>query len=274
MRGILSLFFMAVVCSTGLWAQDTTQPAPQETTPAVEETTPTEEAPQEVSTKRRSTYTLFAGVQAGLFGGAIATENAEGRKVNPDYWPLPTYGAVITAPFGSGSRIRGRLDLGVWTTGTRTRPYEFFGQLDNWEGYFIERYTYFSVTPYINLSGILIGMGIDFPMKGEMWNPNADVENHIVDKATMKTALDFRIGGSITAWETDLGILNIELIAYYMFTGVYADDPMVEGSSMYPYGTESDARGVRTQDWKTGAVKNLTPAGAHLGISYQFKVGL
>jgi hypothetical protein len=216
-------------------------------------------------------YTLFVGAQVGAVSGAVATEAAERRKANPNFWFLPTYGAVITAPISNGSRIRGRLDAGVWTTGTRNRPYEFYGGQTNYEGYFIERYTYFTVAPYVNLSGILVGVGFDFPLKGEMWNPNLDVDPHVVDRSTMKIAMDFRLGGSITAWETDLGILNVELLAYYMFSGVYED-------GKYPYGIgATDGRGTvptNQVELKNQTFKNMIPAGAQLGISYQFKLGL
>jgi len=241
---------------------DSMQQTPADTAQVVE---------KQPTTWKGEKYTLFAGAQIGIGGAAIATENAEGRKTNPDFWFLPTYGAVITAPFSNGSRIRGRLDLGVWSTGTRTRPYEFYYGMKNWDGYFVERYTYFTIAPYINLSGILIGVGFDFPMKGEMWNPKSDADVHVVDKTTMKTGMDLRIGGSIPAWETDLGTLNIELVAYYMFSGVYED-------GQYPYGLATiNSRGdvpTNQNDLINASVKNLTPAGAHLGISYQFKIGL
>lgn len=273
MRGIvLGLHLLTTVVVYG-YAQDTTMTvtdtAVTNQPESVHETARTVEKPELMV--YAEPYTLYAGVQIGIVSGAVSTETAERRKSNPNFWILPTYGAVVTAPIGKGSRIRGRLEAGVWTTGTRTRPYEFYGGMSNYEGYFVERYTYFTVAPYINLSGILVGVGFDFPLKGEMWNPKLDVDPHVVDRSTMKVAMDFRLGGSITAWETDLGVLNVELLGYYLFSGVYDDDK-------YPYGVgATDGRGTvptNQNELKNQTIKNLIPAGGHLGISYQFKIGL
>ncbi|MBI2794925.1 MAG: hypothetical protein HYX66_09800 [Ignavibacteria bacterium] len=273
MRGILlGLQMLAMVAVYGN-AQDTTETVRDFADTSHGE--PVYISSRQVENKEITTYsepyTLFVGAQVGIVSGAVSTETAERRKANPDFWFLPTYGAVITAPISNGSRIRGRLDAGVWTTGTRNRPYEFYGGTSNYEGYFVERYTYFTIAPYVNLSGILVGVGFDFPLKGEMWNPKLDVDPHVVDRSTMKVAMDFRVGGSITAWETDLGILNVELLAYYMFSGVYVD-------GKYPYGVgATDGRGTvptNQVELKNQTFKNMIPAGAQLGISYQFKLGL
>jgi len=271
MRGTIFGLLLAVAQVYGL-AQDSTR-VPADTASSAGQVASQQQQSEEFPEFQdySEPYTLFAGVQLGIVGAGIATENSERRKSNPDFWILPTYGAVVTAPISKGSRIAGRLDLSVWQTGTRTRPYAFYDGKQNWEGYFVERYTYFSVVPYVNLSGILIGVGFDFPMKGEWWNPNYDVDPYITDRSTMKIGMDFRIGGSITAWESDLGILNVELLGYYMFSGVYQD-------GKYPYGLGAiNDRGdvpINQSELQNQTIKNLTPAGGHLGISYQFKLGL
>ena len=49
-------------------------------------------------------YVIGVGAQIGIVGGGIALENSEGRKVNPAFNLLPTYGAVVYAPFGVDSK--------------------------------------------------------------------------------------------------------------------------------------------------------------------------
>lgn len=83
-------------------------------------------ASQEPAIAVTEPYTLGVGVKVGFYGGGITTQNAEGRKVNPEFWAFPAFGGAIYAPFGAGSSLAGQLDIGVSTNGTRTRPYEMY----------------------------------------------------------------------------------------------------------------------------------------------------
>jgi hypothetical protein len=261
MRIFLTAFCVIALSMTAI-AQDgadTTKPA--ETTPPAEETAPV------TIDEASGPYVLGIGLQVGIASGGIATENAEGRKVNPDFWFLPTYGAVVYAPFSAGSKIGGRLDVGVNTTGTRTRPYEFYGGKSNWEGYFIERYTMFCIAPSINFAGLNVGVGFNFPMKAERWDPESSNPHHVIDQELLKSmAMDFRIGGMINVWSTKMGKLMVDISAKYYFSGLYNDNS-------YIYGTESDNVGIRLSDWETSKILNLTPASAHIGIAYLFNLG-
>ncbi len=222
---------------------------------------------QQVPVVSDPAYQIGVGVQIGAFGGSISVENAEGRKVNPDFWALPTYGAVIQAPFGAGSNLGARLDIGVSSVGTRTRPYEFYDNKKNWEGYFLERYTYFTIAPQVNLAGVLLGVGFNFPMSGERWHPEGSDTKYAVDKDILVgTAMDVRLGGVINVWETKLGKLNVEILARYMFTGLFEDD-------QYIYGHETTSTGVRPNNYATLPAINLTTASAHIGVSYLFSLG-
>ncbi len=212
-------------------------------------------------------YELRVGPTLGIVSGGIALDNAEGRKVNPDFWFLQNYGLMIFAPFSKGSSMGARLDLGVSTVGTRTRPYEFFDSKTDWKGYTIERYTYFTVAPQVSLYGVLIGMGLNFPMKGEMWHPERSDQIFIVDKSTLKMAIDVRLGGSINVWNSKTGILTVELLAKYFVTGLYED-------RTYTNGFEVDNVGVPVSSSNSASVIDLTPVSLQLGLSYQFKLGL
>ncbi|MBC8124674.1 MAG: hypothetical protein H7X70_02970 [Candidatus Kapabacteria bacterium] len=211
-------------------------------------------------------YVIRVGPTLGLVSGGVALDNAEGRKVNPDFWFLQNYGVMVFAPFSKGSSMGARLDLGISTVGTRTRPYEFFDSKTDWKGYTIERYTYFTVAPQVSLYGVLIGMGINIPMKGEMWHPERSDETFIVEKSTLKTAIDVRLGGSINVWDSKVGILTVELLAKYFVTGLYQDDTYTNGFEVNNIGVPVSSSSM------VGAI-DLTPVSLQLGLSYQFKIG-
>ncbi len=212
-------------------------------------------------------YNLGVGVSIGGFGGGISIENAEGRKVNPAFWALPSYGAVIYAPFGKGAEMGGRLDIGVSSTGTKTRPYENYDGKGNWQGFFNEKYTYFTIAPQVSLMGVILGVGINFPMSGERWNPNSSAARYYVDKEILTSPkLDVRLGGMITVWKTTHGRLFVDLQAKYDLGGGFKDD-------MYIYGTPVTSLGNPVPAQQADPTINLTTASCSIGIGYIFNVG-
>lgn len=233
---------------------------------AVDSTVPKDSVEFVAAEPAKKPYVLRVGPTLGIVSGGIAMENADGRKVNPDVWFMQNYGVMVFAPFSKGSSLGGRLDVGVTTAGTRTRPYEFYDSETDWKGYIIERYTYFSVAPQVSLYGIMIGAGFNFPMKGEMWHPERSDDVYVVDKNTMKMAIDIRLGGAINLWNSSLGILTLDLLAKYYVTGVYED-------GMYTNGYPVTALGAPKPSTTSSDVINLTPVTVHLGLSYQFKLG-
>ncbi|NQW29372.1 MAG: hypothetical protein HQ472_02525 [Ignavibacteria bacterium] len=215
-----------------------------------------------------SKYILKVGPTLGLVGGGINTQNAEGRKVNPDFWAIPSYGVVINAPFSKYSRLGGRLELAVNTQGTKTRPYETYDKLSSWKGYIHERYTYFTIAPQFNLSGLLLGLGINIPMKGETWNPTTPDDKFTVDRSTMRTALDFRIGGTINVWSTDVGALFIDVGVKYTFSGLYKDNLYAFGGPVNEFGAANFAGNQTTTHIE------FIPVSGQLGITYLFNLKL
>lgn len=230
--------------------------------------TPPESETEQVPMATTPKYHLKVGPTIGFAAAGINTNNAEGRKVNPDFWILPTYGAVINAPFSKYSRLGGRLELAVNTLGTKTRPYETYDGLSSWKGYIHERYTYFTIAPQFNLSGLIIGMGINIPMKGEMWNPNTPTEKFVVDRSTLKTALDFRIGGSFAVWSTDVGTLYTDICVKYVFSGIYNQDKYAFGGPVNEFGVASFSAN------QTSTHIEFIPVSGQVGITYLFDIKL
>gem|GEM_PF-1021995 len=208
-------------------------------------------------------YKIQIGPSLAFFGGAMNTISAEGRKTRPDFFALPAYGIAVYAPFGTGVKMGGRLDLGIISTGTRTRPYEFFDGNTSWEGYIRERYQYFTIAPSINLAGVNLGAGFNIPMSGQMWHPDRSSEAFDVDRSTMKLAIDVRLGTMIEVYSHSLGTLYVELQAKYYVTGLYNDDK-------YTMGNTVNQRGDPSQDFRTYDMLDNVPAGAQLGVSYLF----
>jgi len=206
-------------------------------------------------------YRLGIGVHASFAAGSINTLAAEGRKVNPAIHFLPSFGATIYAPFSMKENLGARLDIGVNEVGTRIRPYEYYDSKANFEGYYIERYRYFTIAPQLNFAGVTLGAGFNFPMSGRMWNPNRSDEDFFVDRETMKTAIDLRLGGMIMAWQSSVGKLYIDVQASYWITGLYEDGLYTNGSPVDQYGNPHE---IVTKS------ENNVPASFRLGISYLF----
>lgn len=219
----------------------------------------------EDTTKR---YTLKVGLSIAGFGGAFNTNAAEGRKTKADYFPLPAFGVAVYAPFGTGIEMGGRLDVGITSTGTLTRPYEFYDAKTGWTGYFKERYQFFTLAPSINLAGVNLGAGFNFPMSGKMWHPDRSSDKYEVDRSTMKSmVIDVRLGSMINVWHTDLGALFVELQVKYFVTGLYKE-------GKYTMGNTVDASGLPRSDFRTYTMLDNVPAAAQLGVSYLFDLHL
>jgi len=208
-------------------------------------------------------YTMQVGPTIGLVGGGINTENGIGRKVNPDFIGLPYFGAVIYAPFGVDTRLGLRLDIAYSSVSSLVRPYEYYSGGSNWTKSFQERYNYVTIAPMINLAGFLIGMGINIPASATMKN-DAGTEFE-VRTADMKTALDVRLGGQITVWNSDMGLLTVDILAKYCFTGVYNDNRYTMGSSVEHIGFPAENSSGK-------AITGMTPASITLGLSYLFNL--
>jgi len=207
-------------------------------------------------------YHLYAGVHLGFAGGGINTVNAEGRKVNPSFYALPSYGITVLAPFGVGSKIGLRLDAGVSQIASKMRPYEFFGGETNWTGFVVERYSHFTIAPMINLGGFLLGAGFNFPMSGTYTDKNGGNE-FLVVRDHMATFTDVRIGAHIPVWDSPTGKLNVDLIATYALTPMYKPNMYVYGFSASPSGSGG-----------SGSFVNMVPASLRVGASYLFDITL
>lgn len=215
-----------------------------------------------------SAYVIKLGASLAFFGAGMNTDAAEGRKTRVDFYALPAFGIVIYAPFGTGIQMGGRLDIGISSLGTRTRPYEFYDGKSNWEGYFKERYQYFTIAPSVNLAGILIGAGFNFPMSGQMWHPDRSSEKFDVDKSTMKSlTIDVRIGSMINVWKTTFGTLFVEAQVKYFVMGLYKEGKYTMGNTVGPNGDPS-------QDFRTYKMLDNVPGAAQIGVSYLFDLSL
>ena len=266
-RNLLILLMLGLLISVPAQAQDASaDPAP----PQEEPTDELVNAPgvgEEDNMDYSEPYVLQLGVHVGIgAGGVNAGDQPDGRKTQAHFWFLPNYGATVLAPFGTDTKLSGVLDIGVSSTGTRTRPYELYAGETGWNGYFIEQHTWFSVAPSVNFSGITLGVGFNFPMKIERWNPDQGFDRHVVDLDLVKSmAMDIRVGGKIAAWKIDVGTLYVDISARYQFGGVYKD-------GAYLYGYPTNSLGDPDVDFE-GTTNDLVPATAMIGISYLFNLG-
>lgn len=208
-------------------------------------------------------YRLGVGVHAFIAAGSINSVAGEGRKVNPDIHFLPAFGATIYAPFSMKNNLGARLDIGINEVGTRMRPFEYYDGESNFNGYFIERYRYFTIAPQLNFAGVTLGAGINIPMSGRMWNPKHNSEDFYVDRETLKTAVDIRIGGMIKAWESPIGKLYVDVLASYWVSGLYEKDMYTNGSPVGQYGEPNVV---------SRTIEDNVPGSFRVGISYLFDI--
>ncbi len=208
-------------------------------------------------------YRLGVGVHVFFAAGSINSVAGEGRKVNPDIHFLPAFGATIYAPFSMKNNLGARLDVGINEVGTRIRPYEYYDSKSNFEGYFIERYRYFTIAPQLNFAGVTLGAGFNFPMSGRMWHPDRGDEDFFVDRETLKTAIDIRIGGMIKAWESPVGKLYVDVQASYWVSGLYEKDMYTNGSPVGQYGEPNVT---------SRTIEDNVPGSFRVGVSYLFDI--
>jgi hypothetical protein len=206
-------------------------------------------------------YHVYVGPTLGFVGGGINTVQATGRKVNPSFWGVPNYGVAIIAPFGTDTKLGLRVDLGVNSIGSKMRPYESYGGETNWNGNFDEHYRHFTIAPMLNLAGFVIGAGFNFPMAGTM--TAKDDSEYLVERNTMATSIDVRVGGVIPVWHSDMGDLNVEIMARYFVAGLYNE-------GKYTVGSPVERNGDPSPNATTAATENFVPAGLSLGVSYLF----
>jgi hypothetical protein len=280
MRFVLALLLVTAVVASA--QQNATPAAPATPAPAADTT----QAPAPAATTPSSVYHLQVGPVLHIWGAAVNTVHAEGRKVNWGNQFVPYAGASILAPFGTKTKLGLKLDLAYSSQTMITRPFERYPLTSSnvdWKGEITEQYAHFCVAPSLYFSGFTIGVGFNMPMSVKFMD---DAGNEITPSQItgawippsqnswpsgydfsqdMQMSMDIRIGGVIPVWETDMGALNVEVLGKYNFTGLWAD-------GKYPYGTEVNAYGVPVTSNKE--VENAMPASFSVGISYLFDLKL
>jgi hypothetical protein len=282
MRLVLALLLATAVVAS---AQQNATPATPATPAAADTTSPAMTTPAAV-------YHLQVGPVLHIWGAAVNTVHAEGRKVNWGNQFIPYAGASILAPFGTKTKLGLKLDLAYSAQTMIIRPFERYPLLSSnvdWKGEITEQYGHFCIAPSLYFSGFTIGVGFNLPMsvKWSDENGNESIPGNVNGAwlpdmppgspgsqtwptgydftQDMQMTMDIRIGGVIPVWETDMGALNVEVLGKYNFTGLWAD-------GMYPYGTEVNAYGVPVTSNKE--VVNVSPASFSVGISYLFDLKL
>lgn len=282
MRFVLTLFLATAVVASA--QQNATPAAPA--APAAADST---QAPAVVTPA--AVYHLQVGPVLHIWGAAVNTVHADGRKVNWGNQFVPYAGASILAPFGTKTKLGLKLDLAYSAQTMIIRPFERYPLTStnvDWKGEITEQYAHFCVAPSLYFSGFTIGVGFNLPMSVKWTDENGNemVPNGVSGAwlpempagsvgdnwptgydftQDMQMTMDIRIGGVIPVWETDMGALNVEVLGKYNFTGLWAD-------GKYPYGTEVNAYGVGVRSNKE--VQNVSPASFSVGISYLFDLKL
>lgn len=220
---------------------------------------PADETTQQHSTSSDAPYQISIGAFVAAKVG-VNTAVAKGRKTDINVNPLPDFGISLFAPFQVGGKIGIGLDLGYATYSYVNKPDRSVTD----DNTIIERYSYVNVFPYLNLSGVALGVNIGFSPKGRAETRSG---REVVIATNGKTELgsnelgtlvEVRVGGNFPVWETSLGHLNLYIMAGYALNGLFSD------YQQYIYSRDNYTT--------PSASNNPRPASLAVGLAYYVRV--
>ncbi|MES2767364.1 MAG: outer membrane beta-barrel protein [Bacteroidota bacterium] len=236
-------------------------------------TTTTEQGSTTSATTASDKYSIFIGPYiAGK--GSIPIAVAESRLMAPGF--NPDFGVTALFPFGKGSSMGVGVDLGYTGYTYTTKPLISNDTTDAINT-IKEKYNYITFAPYLNLGGFTLGLNFGFPSSATFTDDNDSTVSMVRDTNTifpkeidatqyLKTLMEVRVGGMIPVFSNDMGRLNINLQAGYVFSGLYTDHKnyvgAYEGTSLDPNNNKKPKEEL-----------NPTPVTLSLGLSYLFNLG-
>jgi hypothetical protein len=219
-------------------------------------------------TETNKGYAIYVGPYAGV-SVSENTSVVDGRQLDGVGFNAPTLGASIMVPFSKNTKFGGQLDFGISSLSYATKPAD---QFQPNQVTITEQYNYFNIQPSIYLNGFVIGLNFGIPTSADFKNDDSESELTTVfntdeldfnesptyDKF-LKTTMEVKVGGRIPLLKNDFGKLSCDVMAGYVFSGLYQDD---DG---YIFAFEGD---------EAKSSLNPNPVSFSLGLCYQFKVGI
>ena len=195
-----------------------------------------------IATTSASAQMLSAGAgflfKAGLNGGTIP----EGYKTDVNFNSMPDLSAMALLRFSKTSDMGVMLEIGTTEYTFRMRPEnESVADVSNTFTYHVPR---FAVTPSLYLGGFTLGAAFGFGSKATSKNLSGTNEFTMDEEDVESLTTELRLGGQIPLWKHDDGVLNLNLHAGYVLSGLFVD----------------------------GGDTNPKPVSAGIGINYLFTI--
>ncbi len=180
----------------------------------------------------------------GMFVAGKAAVNTQdppnGIKNGMAINSMPDLGLQVYVPFGGESNIGATLDLAYIGYSYQFKIYN--NESVNW----VDKLSYFSISPNFHLSGFLLCFYFGFPLLAESGGSVYSLNSN-----NMNTYIDVHFGGLIPVYKDNFGRVNLYVQGEYALSEVFAN----KVNSNYP--------GF-----------NIQPAAIKIGISYIFNTNL
>jgi hypothetical protein len=181
-------------------------------------------------------FGMFVAGKAGV----NTLDSPEGIKNGMSINGMPDIGLQVYVPFGGESNIGATLDMAYISYSYKFKLYG--NETINW----IDKISYFSISPNFHLSGFLLGFNFGFPMSAE-----SGTSSYLFNTANMNTWIDVHFGGLIPVYKDNFGRVNLYIQGEYALSEVFANKV---GYNSIPF--------------------NIQPAALKIGISYIFNTKL
>ncbi len=164
---------------------------------------------------------LLAQFQIGPYliakAGVNAAKIPSGSKTGVTFNGIPDFGATFVMPFSKRNENMGvGVDLGVTRYSFLTRP----NSGANEDNRFTSQYSYFSLAPYVVLSGFVVGLNVSLlSLDGCVTNESGTIDNSIDSDNINAPIFELRIGGIIPVVDEKSGRLNVNITGGYNLNG-------------------------------------------------------
>lgn len=176
--------------------------------------------------------------KAGLNGGTIPN----GFKTDMNFNSMPDLSAMGLLRFSKTSDMGVMLEIGTTEYTFRMRPENETAA--NETNTFVFNYPRFAVTPSLYLGGFTLGAAFGFGSTASAKSLNGVIEQNADEGDVKSLTTELRLGGQIALWKHDDGVLNLNLHAGYVLSGVD----------------------------ETSSENNPKPVSAGIGINYLFTI--
>ncbi len=163
---------------------------------------------------------FYIGVCLGFKEGINAVNTPDGRRNGFAFNSIPDAGIKFYYPLDSNSPISLYTELGYSNYSFIIKESKLSDPIKSFKHHF----AYLTITPGIIFDIINLGIKFGFPITAN-YGP-------VIDLSKIGTLVEVNAGANINLYSDDIGILNLNIQAGYMLTGIFKDyskdDPLID----------------------------------------------